>query len=1178
MFKKVSIWFVAAFLLIAIGLPTSPSLNTSIQNTSNNTTENHDHRHAAEEELFVGENSKSFHKASSKPWLKKQTKINIPEDVFDLDSFKISLDGKSDLEITKDKSSSENRSDLLSGLAQSYIGEIKSLDGEVIGKATLSKVVSDDGEYLSGFFELDNGERYSLVHNEEGELVLQELAPQNFPGCSEHAGAHPVHNAPSSADSFDSSTSSSGSFARTSSAGIPTIDVLVVYTPEARVAVGGSAAMQALVANSITVSNSAYADSQANVQVQLAHAAEVNYIESGNVSLDLARLKGLTDGYMDEVHALRDQYGADMVSLISNVSNYCGVAYQMNNLSEGYESMMFSLTYHGCSFANYSFPHELGHNMGAHHDYDTYSGNGLNPDSHGYHFGSWRSIMAYAPGTRVGRFSNPNESYSGYTTGLAGTADNVSTLEASASLVASFRSSIRHTISGTITSGGTPLAGVTVSAGSLGSRTTDSQGRYSFANVYDGTSYTIQASKTGYTLFPASYSGTANDNVTHDFAANIQRFTISGQVLEEGQPVSGVTISAGSLGSTVSNSSGYYSFSNVDYGTSYSITPSYQGEAFSPSSASGVLTSNIAHNFNKLGPVATISGQVTSNGFPLANVSITSATLGAVTTSSTGYFSFNDVPLGTSYSLSVSLYGYAFSQSRISGLLEENVSYSLTATLIDSDNDGLSDLEEANYGTDPNSVDTDGDGVSDAQEIQDGTNPTDRGSSMAPLAKNLCSEWNGFLGGMYNILELVNMSSQTLSLDLALYDINGVRRDLRQYAVAAGAQKDVLVHDLNGFELNAIGKVCVTHSGAESDLDGRMVYYKAELGRAAENRYEFAFAMPFENGIKGRQYVSYNTFQPSLDAADAANPVANWIQITNAGASTQAGTLLFYNIDGAEIARTRVTVPAGARRDVAGHQFGVNKVGLVEWVPDSSSAIFQLRNVRYVYDNNSGYDNFDAAFQLSGAIGSGERLTVPLDTSAGSAIVEVSNVLSSSTSVVVEIYNASGVRKAYIPITLRAKQSQHIITDSFLNGEKGIAIIKGSSASSIVAVAMQYGRTASMGINYMYGIQAVQTLGSVLRSSYNTYLNQGCSLILTNPTAYLRSASISMKRSNGFQTLSGMHVLVPAHGQAEVDICSMEEDNYYGVVTVQPTENNTLAGVVVRRGFLDGYRFPTPLR
>jgi len=353
-----------------------------------------------------------------------------------------------------------------------------------------------------------------------------------------------------------------------------------------------------------------------------------------------------------------------------------------------------------------------------------------------------------------------------------------------------------------------------------------------------------------------------------------------------------------------------------------------------------------------------------------------------------------------------------------------------------------------------------------------------------------------------------------------------------------------------------------------------MVHYKTN----SSGGFDFAFAMPFSNGITGRQYVPFNTFQPSLNATDASNLLTNWIQITNLETSAQTGTLYFYDMDGTLLGTQPVSLDAGSRRDYSGHQFGANKVGFVEWVAASSTAQFRLRNVRYYYDNAAGDASFHGAFQLQGTIPTGELIAVPLDTSSSSAIIEVSNTTTTSVSVAVNVYDSLGTRKYTQTKTLAAHETWHLITDSYLNGNKGIATIDASVPESIIAVVMQYGRTASLGIQTLYGIQARQNLGSVLRGSYNTFLEQGCRLLVANPTGTARSVTITMTRYDGTQPLVGQSETVPAHGLLDYNLCTHEIDDVYGVVTVAPDVGNSVIADVVRYGLNDDYRFPTPVR
>lgn len=185
----------------------------------------------------------------------------------------------------------------------------------------------------------------------------------------------------------------------------PVIDMLVVYTPLARSRQGGTAAMKALIQMGIADTNRAFTDSGVNLQVRLAGTMEMKQNESGNWSTDLNRLKGTSDGKWDEVHAERRRLGADQVSLVGSYQNGTSTA-GIGFINAGYSSA-FTVT-KANKFGQYTFTHELGHNLGMNHS-----------DGYVSTAGRFRTIMAYGSYPRIRRFSNPNRTYNGYKTGTA---------------------------------------------------------------------------------------------------------------------------------------------------------------------------------------------------------------------------------------------------------------------------------------------------------------------------------------------------------------------------------------------------------------------------------------------------------------------------------------------------------------------------------------------------------------------------------------------------------------------------------------------------------------------------------------------------------------------------------------------------------------------------------------
>ena len=231
-------------------------------------------------------------------------------------------------------------------------------------------------------------------------------------------------------------------------AGNPLVDVMVVYTPSSRIAVGGTQAIEALIDSYFVYTNMVYESSGVLHRFRLVHAQEIDYVESGNSLTDLMRLRGMNDGFMDEVHPLRDESGADLVSLI-NTSGSAGVAYLMQELSVGFESSAFSAIAPntGPIPVGLVFAHETAHNMGSTHNNTPGAAQGVFCYSFGHRTADeqWRTVMSAFPGTFVDFFSSPDLSVDGMPLGVNGdgcppdAADNVRSLNESAATVAQFR-------------------------------------------------------------------------------------------------------------------------------------------------------------------------------------------------------------------------------------------------------------------------------------------------------------------------------------------------------------------------------------------------------------------------------------------------------------------------------------------------------------------------------------------------------------------------------------------------------------------------------------------------------------------------------------------------------------------------------------------------------------------
>jgi len=225
------------------------------------------------------------------------------------------------------------------------------------------------------------------------------------------------------------------------------IRVLVLYTMDVPVF---TPYVKNFVLTAVELANDAFIRSNINYQIELVYAGLTNYAETDTTKADfrksLRRFRNDGDGYMDEVHSLRDKYSADICVLFIVNNAYCGLA---SGINVGKNNAFCAVcTYTSCVYYH-TFAHEIGHLVGCRHDY--YMDANLVPHTycHGYINPSmtWRTIMAYDNACEKagcycptkGFFSNPNVYYNGEPTGTSYLCNNARVWNEHSDNIMSFR-------------------------------------------------------------------------------------------------------------------------------------------------------------------------------------------------------------------------------------------------------------------------------------------------------------------------------------------------------------------------------------------------------------------------------------------------------------------------------------------------------------------------------------------------------------------------------------------------------------------------------------------------------------------------------------------------------------------------------------------------------------------
>jgi hypothetical protein len=220
-----------------------------------------------------------------------------------------------------------------------------------------------------------------------------------------------------------------------------TIDVLMLFSPAARIRAGGGAQIQSIASQAISDTNTIFARSGIAARVRLAGTAEFAITEAADMGVDLDVLEASATA-----RTLRDNTRADMVQLlvVSPDLDTCGIANLLRSLNQP-AFPAYSVADIVC-LSSYTPAHEMGHTLGAQHAVEDGATNALFPYAYAYKDTTrgFRTVMAYACAVgncpKIPNFSNPSVFYNGAPTGTVAR-NNALAINNAAATVANFRQS-----------------------------------------------------------------------------------------------------------------------------------------------------------------------------------------------------------------------------------------------------------------------------------------------------------------------------------------------------------------------------------------------------------------------------------------------------------------------------------------------------------------------------------------------------------------------------------------------------------------------------------------------------------------------------------------------------------------------------------------------------------------